>query len=60
MKRFLLFAFDKYYPLGGMRDFVNSFDSLCEAKDAALVLQNDIIQIYDTKHNEIVFNCDRV
>lgn len=33
MRRFLLFAFDHYYPSGGLRDVVNSYDTLEEAID---------------------------
>lgn len=31
MKRFMLFAGDKYYPTGGMMDFVGYFDTQDEA-----------------------------
>jgi hypothetical protein len=31
MKRFLLFAGDKYYPSGGWHDFIGAFDSVEEA-----------------------------
>jgi hypothetical protein len=31
MKRFMLFMCSKYYPIGGMEDFVNSYDTLDEA-----------------------------
>ncbi len=30
-KRFLLFAGDTYYPQGGWRDFIKSFDTYAEA-----------------------------
>ncbi|HUV85208.1 MAG TPA: hypothetical protein VMV86_05815 [Methanosarcinales archaeon] len=33
LKRYLLFAYDDYYPSGGMNDFVSSFDSLDEIED---------------------------
>lgn len=32
MKRYLLFAYDDYYPSGGWNDFKGSFDSVEEAK----------------------------
>ena len=32
MKRFLRFEYAKYYPGGGMEDFVGDFDTLEEAK----------------------------
>lgn len=31
MKRYLLFAGEDYYPVGGWDDFIGSFDSLGEA-----------------------------
>ena len=31
MKRYLLFAFDDYYPTGGWNDFRGSFDTAIEA-----------------------------
>lgn len=36
MKRYLLFAGDRYYPAGGWQDFKGSFDSLTEAILAAV------------------------
>ena len=33
MKKFLLFVGDAYYPEGGWNDFVDSFDSVEEAKE---------------------------
>lgn len=35
MKRFLVFAFDTYYPDGGWNDFQSSWDSLDEARAAS-------------------------
>jgi hypothetical protein len=37
MKRYLAFYGDNYYPHGGMNDFVGSYDTLDEAKDAVQV-----------------------
>lgn len=31
MKRFMLFVFYKYYPIGGMNDFAGSYNTLDEA-----------------------------
>lgn len=28
MKRYLVFAYDEYYPSGGMNDFVGDYDDL--------------------------------
>lgn len=36
MKRYLLFAGEKYYPGGGAYDFRDSFDTIEAAKDAPL------------------------
>jgi hypothetical protein len=33
MKRFAVFAYDTYYPGGGMSDFQVSFDTIDEARD---------------------------
>lgn len=40
MKRFLVFAFDHYYPKGGMNDFKGSFDTKEEAIAFSNTLQN--------------------
>lgn len=34
MKRYWLFAFESYYPMGGMRDFRASFDTVQECINA--------------------------
>lgn len=36
MKRYLLFCGDKYYPYGGWDDFRGAFDTLEEAREAAV------------------------
>lgn len=36
LKRYLVFACDSYYPAGGWDDFKGSYDTLDEAKAAAL------------------------
>jgi hypothetical protein len=36
MKRYLVFAGDRYYPHGGWRDFKGSFDTREEARKKAL------------------------
>lgn len=33
MKRYLLFGYSDYYPDGGWHDFIESFDTLDEAKN---------------------------
>jgi hypothetical protein len=59
MKRYLVFTFHTYYPIGGMDDFLGDFDTLDEAS-AALV---DKVtgqyyyeaHIYDSADRKIVF-----
>jgi hypothetical protein len=31
MKRYMLFAYYRYYPAGGMNDFIDSYDTIEEA-----------------------------
>ncbi len=45
-KRYLVFAFAKFYPIGGFKDFQDSFDTIEEAKAANFGVFN-FIQIYD-------------
>jgi hypothetical protein len=47
MKQYLVFVFDQFYPLGGWDDFVGSYDSIEEARRAALKRQIDVYQIVD-------------
>jgi len=50
--RFHLFAFDIYYPCGGLSDYKGSFDSIDEAK-------NHIINESRWDHYEIVVEQNR-
>ena len=56
MKRYLLFAGDVYYPLGGMNDLFGDFDSMDEAvaKMQATNDDHDWWHVYDTVGREIV------
>lgn len=61
MKRFLVFAGDTYYPMGGWSDFKGSFDSIDAAKDmllsdAAQRRGFDWVEIVDTDTEEIVWH----
>jgi hypothetical protein len=47
MKNFLLFAGHHYYPAGGWDDFIDSFDSLEEAKAAGLSDRGDWYHVID-------------
>lgn len=49
MKRFLLFYGDTYYPLGGMKDFRGSFDSVDAAKFELIGICPDWAHIWDTQ-----------
>lgn len=58
MKRFLLFAGENYYPLGGWTDFRDDFDTLEEAR-AAKNYRHDLqsaewFQIVDTEQKMVV------
>ena len=44
-KRFLLFGFDTYYPVGGLYDVVGSFETVEEA--AAAIAATDPLDLLD-------------
>lgn len=60
MKRFLLFAFEVYYPSGGWFDFQGSFDTQQKAVNKVIEMRNDlenpwdIYQIVDAQTEQIV------
>lgn len=54
MKRFLLFTFDEYYPSGGWADFVDSFETIEEARTRATTRQRDEYQIVDGAHGTVI------
>lgn len=47
MKRYLLFAWDQYYPSGGWNDFIGCFDSFEEAQQFLSNINCDEWQIID-------------
>ncbi len=59
MKRFILFAGDKYYPLGGMQDMKGSYDSLKEIlealPDCAPICGYGWAHGWDRENSEFVF-----
>jgi len=67
VKRFLLFAFDAYYPRGGWDDLVDSYETKEAAVDAAMAIPTsgndgrDICHIVDIEYGEIVgiYHADR-
>jgi hypothetical protein len=48
MKRFIIFASDHYYPIGGWSDYVAGFDTLDEAMD--LTYSDKFKKQYDWWH----------
>lgn len=63
MKRFVLFFGATYYPSQGLGDYVNSFDTLDEAKAKAYEIfeRHDAYswaQIADFEEMTVVFECD--
>jgi len=54
LKRYLLFAYDDYYPSGGMNDFVSSFDSLDEIEDFIKTRMSIKDWSYDQENNKHV------
>lgn len=53
--RYLVFAFDTYYPSGGIQDIVGVAATLDEAKEIALKHKSyDHVEVYDTiKDDEV-------
>lgn len=49
MKRYMIFAYDHYYPSGGMSDFQTSVDTIEEVRDWSSLNGDtwDVIDIYD-------------
>ena len=53
MKRYFIFAYDTFYPEGGMNDYQASFDSLEDAKEYTKTLTGyDYIEIWDMEKME--------
>lgn len=48
MKRYLLFAFDGYYPEGGWSDYRGDYDTLREAEVAGSELRYNYWHVIDT------------
>lgn len=46
-KRYLVFTYDTYYPLGGLDDMVDSFDDLAKAIEFCQKQLNDYVELYD-------------
>ena len=52
IKRFMVFAYDQYYPSGGWSDFRESFETLAEAKAFSAELRYDFTEIIDLDTGE--------
>jgi len=61
MNRYLAFFGDEFFPNGGMDDFVGSYKSLKEAREAIttkelrMMLKASWGHVYDTVNKEIVY-----
>jgi hypothetical protein len=55
VKRFLAFAYDSYYPCGGVGDIVGAFDTVEEAQ-AATQIGRDWAEVLDTQTGEVWAN----
>lgn len=55
MKRYLVFAYECYYPNGGWNDFKGSYDTLEEAKVAAKLCKREYNQIVDGETEEELY-----
>ena len=53
MYRYLLFSGDRYYPCGGMNDFVGSYSTTDEAIQVALEKDDDWYHIFDSEDHKI-------
>lgn len=60
MKRYMLFAGWDYYPSGGMRDFVGSYDTFDEAREDALGMTGDWWHILDIETGDTHHNYEEV
>jgi hypothetical protein len=54
MKRYLIFAYDRYYPSGGMDDFISDIDNLLLLEDILKDIEADLFHVYDTLENKYI------
>lgn len=52
LKRYLMFAGSEYYPAGGWGDFVDSYDTIDEAKAAMSPRHHDWYGLTDSETGE--------
>jgi len=55
MKRFLVFAYEQHYPVGGMGDLQGEFDTLEQAEAEAKAIKHDWdeTEVFDTQTGEV-------
>jgi len=53
MKKYLLFVYEKYYPLGGINDLIDSYDSIDEI-DLSEIGLDEFYQIVDKETMKII------
>lgn len=63
MKRYLLFAFNQYYPQGGMNDFDSEYDTKKELKMGIHVRGADNwrdvrLQVFDSQEKRIIYKAE--
>ena len=58
MKRFLIFAGDTYYPIGGWKDFRGSADTIDEAADMVYKIDGmvDWFHVVDSQTGRVIFD----
>ena len=56
MKRYLVFAFDDYYPCGGWEDFIKDFDNDYAALQCALGSKEPNRQIIDLTNGRDIYS----
>lgn len=58
IKRFVVFAYDTYYPGGGWSDFISSHDTMEEALGVAKQERKsaDIVRVLDLETGEITYD----
>jgi hypothetical protein len=54
MKRYLIFAYNNYYPSGGMQDFVSDIDNLLLLEGILKDIKEDLFHVYDTLENKYI------
>lgn len=52
-KVYHLFAYNRFYPHGGLNDYLGSFDTIDEAKDGAISAHYEVIEIVVQRDNTL-------